>query len=183
MLTDLINKFKTMIIRSKISSDQEDGNYVYNATVSAFDQSTVSEIVYPYGYAASAPSGALAITFMISNQPENKTSIAYDPATRFTGLNAGEAIMGNQIEQTFIKFNQDGTINIKTKSLVIIDGDVTIKGNLIVEGTINATGNISSSNEIVDGAGTTVSDIKAAFNPHTHSDPQGGNTGTPSTSI
>jgi len=191
----LITILRNIITRSKTVDDQIDNNYSYSVNISTYGQTTNSEAYYPYGMASRAPKNSVAITFLIGGQPENKTSFLYDPSTRFTGLEVGEVIIGNQIKQTFIKFNEDGTIDIQTDdtltvkgnqiisgnltvkgSNVVMDGDVLIKGNLIVEGNINGDGEITDAN-------TSLSTIRTTYNSHDHQDPVDGTTSTPNQMI
>jgi hypothetical protein len=66
---------------------------------------------------------------------------------------------------SFIKIKNDGTIEIKATT-------VTIEGNLNVVGNISSTQNISDFKSSME-------DMRNTYNSHTHTDPQGGNTGMP----
>jgi phage baseplate assembly protein gpV len=67
---------------------------------------------------------------------------------------------------SFVKLHNDGTIAMQASQ-------VTITGNLIV------TGDISDRNA----SHGTVASLRNAHDAHTHPDPQGGNTGTPSVTV
>jgi phage baseplate assembly protein gpV len=67
---------------------------------------------------------------------------------------------------SFVKLHNDGTIAMQASQ-------VTITGNLIV------SGDISDQNQ----AHGTLANFRSAHDTHTHTDPQGGNTGTPSVTV
>lgn len=160
MIMDLMCKLRNLILRGKMTSLQQDGDAVYTIQSESLNQNYLGEAYYPYGYAGSPPlSGALVINLALSAQPENVVSLPYNPTSRWKGLQPGEVQIGNQLLETYIKFDAAGNI--------------IIKGNVQVEGDVSATGTIS------DGA-TSMTAMRNAYNNHTHPDPQGGDTGPPS---
>lgn len=112
-IQEWIHRFKLMIAGAFTTTDQDDEKgFSYRTQVQRFNASSTSMVYYPYGYYASAPSGSQAYVFSLEAKQENKMSLLYDGNTRFKGLKPGEAMMGNQIKQTFIKFTNDGGISI-----------------------------------------------------------------------
>lgn len=143
MINSILAKIKNLILKVVLKSNQEDGNFVYKSIVSAYGQQTYSEIYYPYGYYAVAPSGAVGIKINLSNQPENQITLPYEPNTRFTGNQVGEVQIGNQLQNIYIKFNNEGQIEIISNTGVNINGNVIIEGNLTVTGEINSGSSIT----------------------------------------
>jgi len=164
----LLNKVKHLVKRSKTVNTQQDGDSFFNAQISYFGKSSVSEMYYPYGYAASPPTYSRGLTFNVLAQEENQVTLPYEPTTRFTGLSVGEVIVGNQEVNIYIKFLNSGTIEIQsTDGIIINGGDVTINdGNVTV-----SDGNIeSSTGDVSDDSSSSPSmeDMRVIYNTHTH---------------
>lgn len=159
MLFSLMSKFRNILLRGKITAPQIDGNTTYTIQIQALNQNYLSEAYYPYGYGASPPVTGLAINLALSAQPENTVALPYDPNTRWKDLQEGEVQLGNQMLETYIKFDSAGNI--------------IIKGNVQVDGNIESNGTVSDSD-------TSMTSMRQAYNSHTHADPQGGDTGLPS---
>lgn len=159
MLVSLMSKLRNMLLRGKITSPQTDGDTTYTIQLEALSQNYLSEVYYPYGYGASPPVTGLALNIALSAQPENTVAFPYDPNTRWKNLQQGEVQIGNQVVDTYIKFDTAGNI--------------IVKGNVQVEGNITATGTVSDGD-------TSMTAMRQAYNGHTHPDPQGGDTGLPS---
>jgi hypothetical protein len=167
MIYSVLNKIRNMIVKSQLLGSQDDTSLSYTRSTGSLGQVNLAEVYYPYGYGASPVSG-LGLEFSVAGQPENKTVLPYDPATKWVGLNPGEVQVGNQEQQTHIKFNADGTVLIKTNSLA------TIEGNLVVTGNISAAGTVSDSSGDMQA-------MRDAYNQHDHLESGGGTTGGPST--
>ena len=87
-----------------------------------------------------------------------------------------------------VRLAADGTIYMLAPQ-INIQGSARISGNLEVDGDITvlgthsgSTGKLIAVGQISDlnGVHGTLDILRQAHNPHTHPDPQGGNTGTPS---
>lgn len=165
---------QNLVKKSITASKQIDGNVNYNVQVKSYNSPLKSEVIYPYGYGASPPVGSMGLSFSVASQPENIATIPFNPKTRFLGLEEGEVIVGNQTQQISIKFLNSGDIEITTKGMCKITGDVLITGNLVVDGEITA---LNGTNPL------SLSSFRATYNSHTHTDPQGGNTGAPNQPI
>jgi phage baseplate assembly protein V len=102
----------------------------------------------------------------------------------------------------FFKLTNDGkaTVQDKAGSIVVMNGDgtgtmtfaggLTINANTTVNGTLSTTGKITggadiqaSGNVSDQGGNKTMAGMRTTFNSHTHTDPQGGSTGTPSATM
>jgi hypothetical protein len=159
MIRSIINKIRNIIVKSQLLDAQTDNGLTYTISTSSFGQTNLSEVYYPYGYGAS-PHQGLGVELAISGHPENKVVFPYDPVSKWVGLNSGEVKIGNPKLNTSILFSHDGSIIINTTSAVIING------NLQVNGTISdSVGGLQA--------------MRDTYNEHYHSDPQGGDTGTP----
>lgn len=188
----MLTAIKNAIRKALSSSAQIDGNKNYNVQIKSYNSPLKSEVLYPYGYAANAPLGSLALTFTVANQPENLTSILYHPSTRFKGLAPNEVMVGNQQTQTFIKFLNSGDVEIKTNGTCMVIGNHTVSENQTIDKNQTVNGNVLiKGNLVVDGDITalngssplTLSTFRGTYNSHTHPDPQGGNTGAPNQPI
>jgi hypothetical protein len=93
----------------------------------------------------------------------------YIPPNRFKNLLPGEVQLGNTVTQAYIKFNQDGTVEIKTNSNLIINAnsamvnatDTTVNGNVNLGGT-GGQGVARIGDSVVDGVITSgSSSVKA----------------------
>nr|DAH10939.1 MAG TPA: baseplate assembly protein V [Caudoviricetes sp.] len=96
-----------------------------------------------YGVCSNPPKGSNGILFPIMGSDSNIACLADDIANRFKDLKEGELVIGNYLTKAFIKFSQDGGIEIHAKYVKTIadEGDIsteTIKGNI----TNKSAGNI-----------------------------------------
>lgn len=71
----------------------------------------------------------------------------------------------------------DSTANVKATSITLQTPLVTCTTNLQVNGTITSTGAIASTSGGVSDSVGSISSMRSTYNAHTHTDPQGGNTG------
>jgi phage gp45-like len=151
----LINKLRNLLRFSVSTTDQQDkstnGKAFYNTQIKSYDGLNETQVYYPYGFYAVAPQGSQFITLNIAGQAENKVSLPFDFTTQFTGLKAGEALMGNQRLKSFVSFLNDGSVNIETPK-----GDLNVK---IIQGDANVT---VSGNTNIETSGTL--DVKASGN-------------------
>jgi lipopolysaccharide export system protein LptA len=82
--------------------------------------------------------------FNVNGQEENRVGIIYSPQNRFSELSPGEVAVGNQVTQSYIKFDDEGNIEIISTS----DLNVTVTGNvnLSVQGNVNVTATTTTIN-------------------------------------
>jgi len=131
-------KLYQMIKRSFTSNNQDDKKVVPTVKVSSFGNETISEVIYPYGMHAVAPSGSQALTFNVLAQENNQASIVYNNITRFKGLNPGDVVFGCPTAKSSILFSNNGDINIKTGSskITLSNENITLSfgsATLIIE--------------------------------------------------
>lgn len=107
------------------------------------------EVVYPWGLTGVPPVGSMALIFTPMGHEENRAAIVNDPRKRLRGLAPGEVALGNWLAKSYIRFWNNGDIQIKGSNNANItitkDMNVTVKGNVTVnvagDSTINVTGN------------------------------------------
>jgi len=144
----LFNKIKNLIKRAAVSNNTTDDKIRHIVQVNYIGRTADIEGVYPYGMSANAPVGSAMLMFNVGGSEENRAGIAYNPQDRFKNLKPGEAQFGNQIKQTFIKFLDNGNIDIFTDADVNINADnvnitaalTTINGDLVVTGQTDLSG-------------------------------------------
>jgi phage gp45-like len=148
-------------------------------------------------YAAPNYGDAVLVVFLEGNISSgiiiggiNNIDNAYiDPGPQTTtqpdGMAAGEAWMVHQTG-TYLKFLNDGTVNITCLDTngdptdLNINGNVVLTGNLTLQGA--GLGNISATGNILDKSGTNTDNMagmRSVYNMHTHPTPAG-ESGTPS---
>lgn len=117
------------------------------------------ELMLPYGMSANPPAGGDVLLFAVGGSRSHLIALcADDPALRIAGLAAGEFGFRDKNGQQIV-FRANG-IEITSTLGVTINADVTVNGK------VTATGEITAKNTHTVSA-------------HTHTDPQGGSTGTP----
>lgn len=104
-----------------------------------------------YGVCSNPPKGSNGILFPIMGSDSNIACLADDIANRFKDLKEGELVIGNYLTKAFIKFSQDGGIEIHAKYVKTIadEGDIsteTIKGNITNKSAGNITDTAQSTN-------------------------------------
>lgn len=112
-----------------------------------------------YGFTSNPKPGARAIAVFMGGDRSNGAVVATDdPRYRPTGLKSGEVVIYDDLGQKVYL----------TRTGIVIDAPLglAILGNLVVTGAITASEEVKAFN---------VHTVSA----HTHPDPQGGSTGTP----
>lgn len=107
-----------------------------------------------YGICGNPPKGSSGILFPILGSDSNLVCLADDIKNRFRDLKEGEVVIGNYLTKSFIKFKEDGGVEIHAKYITqvaedgkislratstSIDNPVTIDNNLTVSKTVTAT--------------------------------------------
>jgi len=83
---------------------------------------SVSEVenISPYGLASTLPIGALGVKFNIQGESANAVGFSYDPVS-LPALNAGgEVAVGNLKIGTYLKFTNQGTIEVWRNNILTI---------------------------------------------------------------
>jgi hypothetical protein len=147
-----------MIKRATVSLPGDDSGNVANTQVTYLGRTAQVEVIYPYGTAGKAPKDSSSVMLSIQAQEENRVIVEYRPTDRFKNLKPGEYVVGNQLTGAFVKFSENGDIEIDAGSANVnltaanlkITGDVAVVGNSTFTGTITNNGK-----DIGDGHGHT----------------------------
>lgn len=127
---------------------KDDGHYPisqvkYNQRVADF------YVVYPYGMSANAPADSLVVMMNMMGQEENRAGIASLPMQRFKDLKIGEVAFGNFLTKSYVKFKEDGSIEIVSENNLTVE----VKGpltDITCTGVINVTAPIVNLGEVVN---------------------------------
>jgi phage baseplate assembly protein V len=137
------------------------------------------ELFQQFGHTSAPPDGSQLIVIPLGGRTSASVIVATEHGAYRFKLNAkGEAAMYNQWGDV-VHMRQDRTIHMVAATQVLIDAPL-----LQVNGQIHSTGNITSDADVLDQGGTkSMRGMRDVYNPHTHSDPQGGAVGAPSGSM
>ena len=106
------------------------------------------ETIHPYGISSYAPVGSMALMFNIMGHEANRAAIINDPKRRFKGLKEGEVAVGNFLTRSYVKFLENGDIEVVGTSNRVVtisdDNTLTVGGDYAItvsgDTTINTTG-------------------------------------------
>lgn len=143
-----------------------------------------------YGICSNPPKGSNGILFPILGSDSNIACLADDIKNRFKDLKEGELVLGNYLTKSFIKFNQDGGVEIHAKYIKQIadEGDISmtagnnitetakstnINNQVVVSDNITSAKTISATEDVIGGG--------ISLKTHTHGGVTTGSasTGTP----
>ena len=81
-----------------------------------------------YGICGNPPKGSSGILFPILGSDSNLVCLADDIKNRFRDLKEGEVVIGNYLTKSFIKFKEDGGVEIHAKYITQVaeDGDISL---------------------------------------------------------
>lgn len=136
---------RNLIKRGTVSNSLPDTGAFPVAQVKwASDKVGNVEVLAPYGYSYNPPVGSLALMLSVLGHEENRAAIINAPTKRLRKLQPGEVAIGNWEAKSFIKFWNNGDIEISCKG----NQNITISGdcNLTVNGNVNlnSSGNVSA---------------------------------------
>lgn len=153
--------------------------------VSWFGEAKEAEILNSYGFHSIPPVGSTGLVFSQSANQDAISVIAYLHDARPAGLEPGEAVVGNFVVGSIVKFLENGDIEITGKNdlNVTIDGaaNITVTDNTTVitplfkiDGNLEVTGTTTLGD-------TVTSNSKDISDTHLHSGVTSGgaNTGPP----
>lgn len=144
-IQDIYKKLKSIVKRAYVSRANDDSGDDPATQITFFGNKTDdAERISPYGLYTNLPEDTQVLLFCISSHGEDKSVMGYARKDRFKNLEEGEVVVGNIISGTFIKFNNDGSIDVEADGNVNITtpGEINIDGGdiNIVNGTVNITG-------------------------------------------
>lgn len=179
----IINRLALLVGRGFVGAANDAGNLqVLQVKLGASETRDGIPRIGEYGHASMPPidGNAVAVVLFVNGERGNGVVIATEHLpSRLKNMQPGESAMHDDLGQ-YVYITRNG---------IVIDGagkTMTIQnvGTLQVDGAISATGDIASTGgNLKDSTGKSLADARSVFNPHTHTDPQGGTTGTPSGSM
>lgn len=145
-----------------------------------------AEQFHDYGFTSNPPSGTMAVVLPIGGKTAHGIVIATEhSAYRLKNLASGEVALYTD-EGDKIVMKRGRLIEITTQTLRI-NASALIEFNTpkvqMNAPLVATTGQIKADLDITDNvpsAGRSMAGMRAIYNNHTHSDPQGGSIGTPS---
>lgn len=167
----LYNKMSNIIKRAYITLPSSDSQAYQTTQINYFGKTVYTQTIYPYGMSANAPANTLMILFNANAHEENLIGIPYSAAERFKNLAVGEVIVGSPVTGSYVKFLQNGNIEIVTA----VDITATCKNATI---TASNNVNVAVTNECNITAKTinfTADNINLTSGTHTSKFGSGGN--------
>lgn len=143
------------------------------------------ELMQQFGFTSAPPEGAQLVLIPLGGRTSAAVVVASEHGTyRFKVDAQGEAALYNQWGDV-IHLKQDRSIHVVAALKVQIDSPLSsFSGDVDVAGNITSGANITAAGNVADQGGTkTMAGMRAAYNGHNHSDPQGGSVGAPSGSM
>lgn len=119
--------FTNLVRLARLSLPGEDSKQFSAAQVEAMEKVMNTITVFPYGLFANAPIDSLVLLFACQGNEESLAGIPFSWKDRIKDLKEGEVVIANTLTGSFIKFDQQGNIEIEAKTDV----------------TVNTTGNIN----------------------------------------
>ena len=141
---NILTFIKNLIKRGTVSRKTEDSGDYSIAQIKWMSKKVGNvEVLHPYGMSSYAPVGSLALMFNIMGQEANRAAIVNDPKRRFKDLKEGEVAIGNFLTRSYVKFLENGDIEIVTTNnqniTVTGDSNLTVAGSANITSTGNAT--------------------------------------------
>lgn len=131
-LKSLYSKIINLIKRAYITLPDDDHGNFHVAQLSYFGNATRSQIIYPYGINANAPKDTLVLVMNVQAQEENLVGIAYAQKERFKNLKVGEVTVGSPKTGSYVKFLENGDIEIFSNNNINLTGkNVKISGETV----------------------------------------------------
>lgn len=116
------NRLFNMIKKGFVTKASKDSNKYNSVQVKYFNKLTNAAQIYPYGMNANAPVNTPCVLFNLNGHEDNQFALCYSMVNRFKDLKAGEAVFGNPASSSYIKFLENGDIEIYCKNNIIING-------------------------------------------------------------
>lgn len=167
---DMRNRVRLMVGRAVLSVIS-DSTAIQTAQARLLADEVQDDVerVQEYGFTSVPQPGAEAVIAFVGGNRDHGLIIAVDDRRyRLKGLAGGEVALYDDLGQK---------VHLTRSGIVINAPQVSMSGDLLVAGSIVAQGDIS------DHGDKSMAGMRTVFNNHTHTDPQGGNTGTPLASM
>lgn len=155
-----------------------DATRVQTVQAQLLDEETHDEVerIQHYGYTSVPLPGAEGVLVFVGGNRDHGLVIATDDRRyRKASLQPGEVALYTDLGQS-VHLTRDGlVIDGAGLPMTVINTPLTR-----IESDLEVTGQVK---DLCDSTGTTMSSMRATYNGHTHSDPQGGAVGTPTPSM
>jgi len=119
MFDKIFNKLNNLIKRCVVLKTHPNGSYAHSEIF--MHKQSVAQFISPYGL-ASAPKDCFGICFIVGNNSREKICVALAGEKDFKNLKDNEVMVGNPILNTYIKFNEDGEIEIFADKVIVKKG-------------------------------------------------------------
>lgn len=152
MINKILNSIKNMIKRGFISTSVDDSMPYPICQVTYMSKAANAERVSPYGLYSNPPVETMALVFNVQGQEENLACLPYAQVTRFKNLNSGEVLIGNVSSGSYIKFKENGDIELfATGNIIALGQTLTLTSSsgalAIGGGKVNFTGIVNLGSE------------------------------------
>jgi len=122
-MKEIKNKIVNMKKRAVISLTNDDSKAISYAQVEYLDNVGYMEAIYPYGMSANAPKGNICLIEAVGGDEANLAGIPYSQQDRFKNLKEGEVVFGSPKGGSYLKFLENGDIEIYAKGNIIVKSD------------------------------------------------------------
>lgn len=188
LVAPIARRIRLLASRAVVRMINDDGGLqVVQITLLADETRDQVERFQNYGVTSHPHPGAEGVAVSLGGSRDHLVAIVVDDRRyRLKGLAAGEVALYDDLGQV-VHLKRD-RILLKSATTVEIEaplchmtGDLTVAGGATVDGDVSSGQTITATLDVRDQGGTkTMAAMRSAFNTHTHTDPQGGATGTPS---
>jgi phage gp45-like len=117
----LLTKISNVVKRALITLINNDSKSIAHCQAKYLDKVANIETIYPYGLSANAPVGNIVLLFNVGSNEANLAGIPYSQKDRFKNLKSGEVIVGSPKSGSYIKFLENGDIEIESKNNLTIN--------------------------------------------------------------
>lgn len=149
--------------------------------------------IVEYGFTSMPKPGCQALVIFVGGERTNGVIVGTnDETNRKKNLLPGEVAIYDDLGQSVYLTRAGIVVNggglpvlvTNTPTITLDSPQVNATGNIHAVGNITSDANVQAAHDVLDQGGTkSMSGMRAVFDPHTHTDPQGGSTGTPSASM
>lgn len=122
ILQQVYNKILNMVRKAYISLTNDDSADYSTIQVTYQGKQNNAQPIYPYGLNANAPEQTLIMLYRIGSE-ENLFGIPYACKERFRNLKKGEVTIGSPKTGSYIKFLENGDIEMYTTSNININNN------------------------------------------------------------
>ncbi len=133
-LIALQTKTRNIVKRGYVTAPGNDVNDYAVIQISCLSPAKTAnaELVSPYGLSVNLPKDLQVLTFSVQSHEENKACIGYSQVNRFKNLKPGEVVVGNPSSGSFVKFANDGTIEISSDNDInVVADNVSVTANKV----------------------------------------------------